>query len=58
MKSRIPQPTDPRDDAARKVLQKQYKEMSPRQFRDALTRAVGATYGVHTDIKNQNRWDR
>ena len=55
---RVPQPTYPRDDAARKVLQKQSKEMNPRQFRDALTRAVGATYGIYTDIKAQNRWDR
>lgn len=56
--ARIPTPTDPRDDAARQVLQKQYKEMGSRQFRDALTRAVGATYGIQTDVKNQNRWDR
>lgn len=55
---RIPQPTDPRDDAARKVLQEQSKKMDPRQFRDALTRASGSTFGVHTNVKQWNRWDR
>ena len=55
---RIPEPKDPRNDAARKVLQAQSKSMNARQFRDALTRASGSTYGLHTDVKNWNRWDR
>lgn len=54
----IPQPVDPRNDAARKLLQKQYKESNPRQFRDALTRASGSTYGLTTEVKQWNRWDR
>lgn len=54
----IPKPTSPRDDAARQVLQEQSKTMNAREFRDALTRASGATFGVQTNIKNQNRWDR
>lgn len=55
---KIPEPIDPRNAAAVEVLKKQRKEMGPRQFRDALTRASGATYGLYTDVKNQNRWDR
>jgi len=56
--AKIPQPSDPRNDAARKVLQAQYRGADSREFRDALTRASGATYGIQTNVKQWNRWDR
>lgn len=49
----------PKEDYATQSLAQmraQEEKMSPRQFRDAVTRAHGAVVGVKTEATQWNRW--
>lgn len=58
-KPQIKRNLSPKEDYATQSLaqmRNQEKDMEPRQFRDALTRAGSAVVGVKTNTLQWNRW--